>query len=585
MQRRDRRGATIGDTVTSARPSPCRARGRARARSYVVAALLLGACAVAPQAGAGTGGPILHEPISEDAREDVALAVSLDGELPAAIQTRSGLVTAPDPTKPEDAKRAPYAPSHGGPGATPDATFSPDRDTRKPDTLPYDEPFRPSTAPFKRLSAYDAVDDNFVLFVRNPRTVAVPLRSGPVVEATEEAFYADLVIDLVPGRRSRIPTVGPGTRVVKARAGVGTEDVPVRIWRDGAENWFVEGDTMSRARLVMQLAAPRAAFGGTFGEPTWDQLPRVPSLPPRVARAHEVVIKALGLGRGLTPHENVNRMVAYFRSFADSAESPPPVHDIYTDLALSKKGVCRHRAFAFLITALGLGIPARMIANEAHAWVEVHDGQRFMRIDLGGAGNMLRDPLSTNVPFEPPPDPFSWPLGATRGEDLGNKAREATAAGQSGPGGAEHGGKRAASASSGGPPDLPPSGSAGSVPRANASAEEPGMSKERLDDARPGASVELRFKAASVARGGRLEASGEVRADGEPCARVPVELVVRDAGGRGPGGHETSIGTLATDAQGRYEGGLVLPRGLPLGAYEIFARTAGDARCGKGISR
>ena len=35
------------------------------------------------------------------------------------------------------------------------------------------------------------------------------------------------------------------------------------------------------------------------------------------------------------------------------------------DLALSKKGVCRHRAYAFTITAQGLGIPARMVMNEA----------------------------------------------------------------------------------------------------------------------------------------------------------------------------------------------------------------------------
>ena len=85
----------------------------------------------------------------------------------------------------------------------------------------------------------------------------------------------------------------------------------------------------------------------------------------------------------------VAKLVAYFRSFVDSDEFPTDRDDVYLALALSKKGVCRHRAFAFLVTALGLGLPARMITNEAHAWVEVSDGSLWRRIDLGGAGRAL----------------------------------------------------------------------------------------------------------------------------------------------------------------------------------------------------
>jgi len=536
---------------------------------------------------AARSGPILHEPIGEDAREDVALSVSLDGDMPAAIETRSGLVTAPDPTKPDDAKRAPYSPQQSGPGGAPDATFSPDRDTKKPEMLPYDEPFRPSTAPFKRLSAYDAVDANFVLFVRSTRLALVPMPTGPVMPAYEETFYGDLVVDLVPGHPSRIPSVGPGTRIVKARAGVGSQDVPIRILHDGAENWFVEGDSMTRARLVMQLAIPRAAFGGSFGEPSWERLPGLPPLPANVKASQEIVARALGLGRHLSPHENVTRMVAYFRAFQDSAEPPPPTRDIYTDLALSKKGVCRHRAFAFLITSLGLGIPTRMVANEAHAWVEVHDGTRFVRIDLGGAGAMLSDPLSSNVPFEAPPDPFSWPVGATRGEELGNRARGAQGPAGDGPTNAPPAAASGSSRSQA--PDLPkppkPSGASSSSRGStsdgpSSSAGDGGAGAVPLDDGRPKATVELSLTSKSAARGGKLDARGKVTADGEACPHVPLEIVLRERGG-----HETVVGNLATDPKGAYQGTLTLPRALPLGDYDIFARTGGDARCGKGLSK
>ncbi len=563
--------------------------------TFVVALVVVTATFPTTPSAAARPGPILHEPIGEDAREDVALAVSLDGELPAAIETRSGLVTAPDPTRPDDAKRAPYSPQQSGPGGAPDATFSPDRDTKKPDMLPYDEPFRPSTAPFKRLSAYDAVDANFVLYVRSPRHVLLSPQSGPVMPTYEETFFGDLVVDLVPGHPSRIPSVGPGTRIVKSRAGVGSQDVPVRFLHDGAENWFVEGDSMTRVRLVMQLAIPRVAFGGTFGDPAWERLPSVPPLPANVQRSQEIVAKAIGVGRHLSPHENVTRMVAYFRAFQDSAEPPPQTRDIYTDLALSKKGVCRHRAFAFLITSLGLGIPARMVANEAHAWVEVTDGARYVRIDLGGAGTMLSDPLSSNVPFDPPPDPFSWPVGATRGEDLGNRSRGANGPnGPDGPGSPNGNGSPSGSPSGTSrsqPPDLPkPTGSA-AKPNGSSSTSNDGPSSSAggdagagksvaIDDGRPRAAVELQLTSKSAARGGKLAATGKVTADGEACPHVPLEIVLRERAG-----HETVIGNLATDVKGSYEGTLTLPRALPLGDYEIFARTGGDARCGKGISK
>ena len=50
----------------------------------------------ASPAGAQRGGPVLHEPIPADPRDDIAMQVSTLGDLPAAIETKSGMVTAPD---------------------------------------------------------------------------------------------------------------------------------------------------------------------------------------------------------------------------------------------------------------------------------------------------------------------------------------------------------------------------------------------------------------------------------------------------------------------------------------------------------
>ncbi len=537
----------------------------------------------------GLGSPTLHEPIPPDPREDVALSVALEGDLPAAINTPRGLVSAPDPARPFGTGDAPYGAAPKGDGST----FRPDRDTRRPEVLPYDDPFSPSTAPFKRLSAYDAVDANYTLSVRDPHATPLPVSPMPAPDVSEEHFYADMVVDLDAGRKVRIPSVGPGARILRARAGIGTQDVRFTLYKDGAENWFIEGDVTTRARVVMELSIPRAAFGGDFGNPTRAELRPVPPLPPSVQSAAAQVAQKIGLTPRTPPREVVTKLVAYFRAFQDSEEPLSGRGDIYLDLALQQKGVCRHRSFAFLVTALYLGIPTRMITNEAHAWVEVDDGHMWRRIDLGGAGRTLHDPLSTNVPYEPPPDPFAWPQGASRGDDLADRARRAAGTSSSSAPAPKPPPGATGSADPGGDASPASSGSAGSSGSSGVGSGSSGtngtsggMSTNLRPvtlpgpDERPASSVTMTLGGGDARRGAPLPVRGQVISDGEPCGHVAVEIVLRS---RTHG--DIPVGVLATDERGSYDGSLVLPATVPLGDYEAHARTLGDARCGRGQTK
>jgi transglutaminase-like putative cysteine protease len=538
------------------------------ARSLVLVLALV----TADSAAAGTSSPILHEPVSVDPREDLAMQVTLDGDLPAAIQTPSGIVSAPDPRSPTSSAASAYGPDD-------DITFRPDRNTRRAEVAGYDEPFTPSTAPFKRLDAYDAVRPDYQLYVRDARLVALPPGAPP--SADDEAFYADLVVDLAPGRNVRIPSVGPGARIVRARLGVGADDLPLKVLHDGADNWFLQGTVRApvRARLVMELAIARAAFGGQMGNPSWSELPFVAPLPDNVARDAAEVCAGIGVSRAQRPREAIARLVQYFRGFADSDEPPRGRGSVYLDLALSKKGVCRHRAFAFLVTAQSLGIPTRLVQNEAHAWVEVHDGLLWRRIDLGGAGHML-NPASNALPeravYRPPPDAFTWPQNAERGDDMVADAR-ARASAASGPPGAGSGAPGASSASSAPAPSTSSSASARTA-TGSAPSSSPGGDR----DERPASAVSLALDSADAHRGLPLRVHGVVRADGEPCPHVPVEVFLRDPGGRAD--RLILVGTVATGEDGSFAGGIVVPGTTPLGDYDVVARTPGDARCGGGTS-
>jgi hypothetical protein len=378
-----------------------------------------------------------------------------------------------------------------------------------------------------------------------------------------------------------IPSVGPGARIVRQHT---TPQVPVEVWRDGAENWYAKSAASAHGRVhvVMQLAIPSAAFGGDFVMPPFTALAPATHLPPGPAKSFAKVAAELGLSRALSPTENVRKMVAYFRSFSPSEDLPRKFDDIYLDLTLSQKGVCRHRAFAFLVTALGLGIPARMVVNEAHAWVEVQGERIWQRIDLGGAAGAIQDNGAEGRPaHRPVADAFEWPPSAETGSGLAaaergrqsGPPRARSESGRSGP--ASFADPDTASGSSTASSPRGPERGRGSDERADEGAE---AAKE---DERPKPEVAVKGSDVHVHHGEPIHVSGTVVVDGVGCGQLRVDVSLKriDSDAR------TIVGSLTTDAGGAFDGNLFLPLTFPVGDYDVKVATPGDARCGAAASR
>jgi hypothetical protein len=418
--------------------------------------------------------------------------------------------------------------------------------------------------------AFDAVRSSYDLYVRNPSLTAI--MPGATPQLDDDAFYMDAVVDLSPGRRVRIPSVGPGARIVKGHMGVGAQNVSYVVSRDGADNWYVEGIAPRghvRARLVLVVAIPRATFGGPMPDVAWGEMMPAPSLPTNVAREATQVCAAIGVSRRMRPREAVAKLVEYFRGFSESDQPVPHRGSVYLDLALSKKGVCRHRAFAFMVTAMQLGIPTRLAQSDVHAWVEVHDGSRWRTIDLGGAGRLTnRTNAQPDRPAYPgPADSFPWPQGAQGGRDA-----------------LEGASKRAVRGGAGDAAPAPRS--AALAPRADRNLEpspapadsEATDSRSGSTENRPPSTLSLTVSDDGVRRGLPLRARGEVRADGQPCPGLGVELLLRNPRTQ----VLTFLGSLATASDGTFVGAVVVPASVPVGDYEVIARTAGNTRCGSG---
>jgi hypothetical protein len=502
--------------------------------------------------------PVLHEFIPPDDGEDLSLATTTaEGDLPAAIETRSGVVRAPEtqraPSSMESAYREPLLSNP--------SVYRPDRDTRRPSMVRYDDPFSPSIAPYKRLRAYDAVGSDYGLKVRDASLIRVPTGGTPRIG--EEEFYADLAVDFAAASTVLIPSVGPGARIIAEHT---TPSVPIEVWHDGADNWYAKAPPSQRGRvhLVMQVAIARATFGGDLAMAPWSALTAPAPLPANAARAFTKVEDAIRLTREISPAENVRKMVAYFRSFTPSEEPPKASDDIYLDLTLTRKGVCRHRAFGFLVTALGLGIPARMVINEAHAWVEVQADRVWQRIDLGGAAGAIEEgaEAESRPSYDPPPDAFGWPPSAESGSghEVALRGRQSSSSNMS---------SSSASSSS--------EGASGSGTAASSSqrAEE---SPRVPADERARSRLMVRGADAEVHRGAPVHVAGSVEAEGAGCAQVRVDVMLRSAS------TSTNIGSLITDGDGAFDGNLFLPLSFPVGDYDVIVSTPGDARCGSGGS-
>lgn len=519
----------------------------------------------------GQSGVVEHEYIPPDAAEDLTLGVlTPSGKMPATIRTPSGPVSAPDPYRTAQSTKAPTY----GPAPSSAARFRIDGVTSDPGTLHYHEPFRPSIAPFKRLRVFDAVNESFELVVRDATTHNASLDNSP--EAGQDEFFGDITV--VGGRAVAIPSVAAGMRVLAADL---EPSVPFQIAVDSAENWYFEAPTLiGKARLVMRLAAYRAALSPEIVVNSYAKLAiALPPVPPAVTRAAVPVLEQIGVSRVASPTDAVRALVAYFRSFTPSTNHLEVAAggELYQRLALSRKGVCRHRAYAFVVTALAFGIPARFVHNEAHAWVEVFDGLIWHRIDLGGAAPSFQFDGETpeGAPYRMPADNYDWPPQAGSATQSRMTDSGQTASGQAAsteiqaeqvPGMPSSQRARLSQPEPPAPDQPSPKGKDTSEPVPAPKA----VPVAGLEDT----SVRFVLKSkAAVHRGEVLVLEGDVKSRPQDCGRARVDFMLRSAGVQRP------LGSALGDERGHFILQTNVPADVDVGHYEVSASQSEPAAC------
>lgn len=523
-----------------------------------------------------------------------------------------------------------------------------DLETRSPAgaTLRYTEVFSPSIAPFKRTHAYDAVDDMGRLTVRDPSLR--PLRVGEVPASWSRErvarFTGDVQVELTGASPTPVPSVAGDEAVLSFRT---EPEVAVGFFRDSAGNLFVRAETARTVHLSYVLAAPQYAFVAPDGSVPND-LPGSASLrgpepepaaPPFLVTQHPRVLSHVGARRDQPFSVTLASLIRYFRAYRDADLPASGETSQYLRLALGGVGACRHRAYAFVLTLHALGVPARYVGNEAHAWAEVFlTGTGWTRVDLGGWDVNLRDDSATRERFVPEnADPFPRPAGYANGystygasaspdgsqrrghhpegpqnQGLGpdhDPATQPQSANGQNPNGQNPNGQNPNGQSPNGQPGDGAAGASANGARMGtrpgngtgasggaAGAEENGAESQG-NPANDGSlepterhSTNLRLLSVqssephggAVVRGTLLQCEGEAHDEtASPVSDLPVILeLMRD--GRlvsliRNGRRESALGTTVTDAHGHFSARVMLPLELEAGTYSIRARTPGDA--------
>ncbi|MBI5501482.1 MAG: hypothetical protein HY907_14650 [Deltaproteobacteria bacterium] len=594
-----------------------------------LAAAAVVAVAVAQPSGGGER-PVLHERVEglADFRwdpVDPAAALARPGPFSPTPGDLGAGPAGPDevglPTGalPQDVPRPPRPDSPVS--DIPPAQFHPDLDTDSAD-IP-DDPnlpgilWSPSPGPYLRQQVFDTVLADGTLDAPPTRLDELRAIEPPAGSPGAERFLGRARLWVNDDSAVQLPSPAPDFRA----AIVGGAAEGDRLAVDRAGNlFFLPGPARGERELVLSLEADSLAFGGSLDAtatvadtPSWArrQIPETLHSPARRV-ADRIAVSAD------MPVETALRLLStWFRSFQPG---PPPSHlpgTAYEELALGHVGLCRHRAYAFVVTAQWLGIPARMPVSRLHAWVEVlapvpgDDGPRWLwrRVDLGGAYGETDEELA-EVPAHVPrqADPFPWPRGTqpTPAAATPGATPAATGSTPAGPPpgsgatpppatvvGALPGAPSAPPASPTGTPGSPPESPPGPAPPTPAGpsppnglslppepnghvAHSPDHPPSPADSPAPpgtGAAPRAPLPPAPVAfidrypydalRGDSVEVSGRVP---EGAAAPLVRFVLLT-----PDGAERDVGSLAVTPSGSFAGTLTIPADAAPGDYLLRA--------------
>lgn len=587
-----------------------------RAHTWLVVGATLCGVAYGCDGAAPMGNPgVLHEQVPNLKPNEAELALAARGELPA-IEHNGTLYSEPEggPLRDDEVAMS-AAHDDTGSGADPamdaatntnssqpnttqppldtpgqrSTVYYPDRQTSLNGTLDYFEVFKPAISPFKRVTALDRVvlgsdgrTPGLTTTVGTRTHVAIEPRDAPAPDArARDLFWGSVVLDFSAGDTVPLPSVSPESRLFNMTS---EPAIGLRIEKDAADNFVVtrtQRNTPNQARLTFLTDAPHSYFASAIPDAALDVLAsEVPPLEASIQRRALRFASELQVTRATRLPDALAKLTQHFRSFVESEQPPTDTGDVYLDLARGKKGICRHRAYAFVVTAQALGIPTRFVQNEAHSWVEVKLPEvGWMRIDLGGAADGLRAQNSDAQQAYQPPNADTLPRPQEYRDAYAQQQQQQQQQDDQGQAQRDEAQRldpnqmQRAEGQWVSPDHDNPATRASE--RTGVGLSERAATSADDTQGKLGLLIELDRTPGDIYRGGMLQVSGRVIDQGrDPVAAMRIEIALKQPLDE----RSLLLGVTVSDEQGYFSGSYGVPTTLDVGQYKLRVTTPGNAR-------
>ncbi|MCE9584126.1 MAG: transglutaminase-like domain-containing protein [Planctomycetes bacterium] len=261
------------------------------------------------------------------------------------------------------------------------------------------DPFSPRLNWTHRLQVYTGISPAFECLAASPTRKSAFARQakGPFVHR------ASVRVSLVAGKPVSVPCSTPDAMVSEYRT---TGAVSLKFTRDDGDGLCVTGDVTSEIDLSYTLTGNTDYWNAPL--PDSPLVPVEVALPANVRQDAALVLDRIGGIPGATYRDTVRRLQAYCSGFVVAPiEAADRRENDFLTLALSRKGVCRHRAWVFFVLGNASGIPTRLVSNRVHAFCEVQlPDSSWRRIEFrlesldAGPGNY---PMGQGIDFNRAP--------------------------------------------------------------------------------------------------------------------------------------------------------------------------------------
>jgi hypothetical protein len=277
--------------------------------------------------------------------------------------------------------------------------------------------FDPYLSGLKRHKVFDIVDADYTAKIStNGQYDKISVSSNQ----RSNVFTGIITLDLTGISSNdyiRIPSVAPNANIINYETAGG---LTLDFYKDregGADNYYVKPTGQFPSSDYETLEYTTSCSDSYYFYDIPNDIPNDRTLndissgvlktpPSSVQQKGNEVIDELGLTGETNLKTIVSKLYDHFSSFEGDTEDndceiDPSEPDDYVATALSQCGCCYVRSFSCFITANCIGLPARLVTNECHAFVEIYlPDNGWTMMQLGGCGTDFSNPDS-NDPFDP----------------------------------------------------------------------------------------------------------------------------------------------------------------------------------------